>query len=401
MDDQFNGRTDDDLFSDEIEPVASNSQPVAAVEQASPEGPPQPATESNPPPVATEIPAALPVPSAPRSLAQSRHADSAPSQAVEQAPKPSKQRRRRKQNTSKHEAADRPTEPRASNDSPAPSHDPAQTTAQDKDSTDKPDEQKPVQPKIAAPARAGPHASIADRLASGANPRTKLTDAQLADKMEAMRLASVERTRRFDKEQQDRQSHAIAYEKGMEETRKRRAEEAEKRKRGEEERRRMEDERNRNRERKLKAMGGRDGFGHWDEGKDDDGGDGARRGGFKGAHGGVRGVRGDAREVYGADEFRGRGRGGRAGRGRGRGRGGNLHGADAHHTTARPPAITPPKAEDFPALPGGDASKTDPTTAAMPPKPMAAAAALDNLASPSPMTPLGRWDDEMAALDDK
>src|SRR5690606_10674008 len=97
--------------------------------------------------------------------------------------------------------------------------------------------------------------------------RTKLTEDELAAKMSRMRLLAAEKARKFEVAERDEREHAAAYARGMEEARKRRAEEAERRKRGEEERRRMEEERERNRERKLKAMGGGNREGNWDEGK--------------------------------------------------------------------------------------------------------------------------------------
>ena len=45
--------------------------------------------------------------------------------------------------------------------------------------------------------------------------------------MEQMRIASAERARKFEQAERDSQSHALAYERGMEELRRRRAEEAE------------------------------------------------------------------------------------------------------------------------------------------------------------------------------
>ncbi|CAK7565278.1 MAG: hypothetical protein SEPTF4163_003191 [Sporothrix epigloea] len=115
------------------------------------------------------------------------------------------------------------------------------------------------------PASNGPNA----RIQSGANPRTRLTEAELEMKMSAMRLAAEEKTRRFEQAQRDERDHDIAMAKGREEARKRKAAEEEKRKRSEEDRRRLEEDRSRNRDRKLKAMGVKEG--NWDEGKDNEG----------------------------------------------------------------------------------------------------------------------------------
>ncbi|CAK7268841.1 hypothetical protein SEPCBS119000_003265 [Sporothrix epigloea] len=115
------------------------------------------------------------------------------------------------------------------------------------------------------PASSGPNA----RIQSGANPRTRLTDAELETKMSAMRLAAEEKTRRFEQALRDERDHNIAVAQGREEAQKRKAAEEEKRKRSEEDRRRLEEERSRNRDRKLKAMGVKEGS--WDEGKDKEG----------------------------------------------------------------------------------------------------------------------------------
>ncbi|KAK1771988.1 hypothetical protein QBC33DRAFT_592853 [Phialemonium atrogriseum] len=256
------------------------------------------------------------------------------------------------------------------------------------------------------------------RLRSGANPRTKPTDAELAAKMEKMRILSAEKTRRFEQAQRDESDHAIAYARGMEEARKRRAAEEERRRRGEEDRRRMEDERAANRERKLRAMGQKEGG--WDEGKEERLAEEDRRG-FRGANGGVRGVRragggggGLAGSRYATapdepDSSGGRDFGGERGnRGRGRGRGGPIRGGrggrggfqdeHAQNGAAGRPKPDPPamSKDDFPALPPADNTKTEDAvgaTAKLPP------AILNPI---SPLSPgIGGWDEEMAAIDAK
>jgi hypothetical protein len=219
--------------------------------------------------------------------------------------------------------------------------------------------------------------------------------------MERMRILSAEKARKFEQAEQDSRSHALAYEKGMEDARRRRAEEAERRRRGEEERRQMDQERAANRARKLKALGAKEGG--WDEGKtvEDD----RDRRGFRGANGGIRGAR-NARNPegeepireFGVDEFRGRGRGrGRGGSRGGRGgRGGfadrNVGEGAAHHQQhQKKPEQAPPKADDFPALPPSTA-KIDTAVEAV--KPLSLSPGLDS-------PPIGKWDDEMAALDAK
>uniref|UniRef100_L2FIP7 Uncharacterized protein n=1 Tax=Colletotrichum fructicola (strain Nara gc5) TaxID=1213859 RepID=L2FIP7_COLFN len=224
--------------------------------------------------------------------------------------------------------------------------------------------------------------------------------------MEQMRILNAEKTRKFEQAEQDERNHAEAYARGMEEARKRKKIEEEKRKRGEEERKRMDDERAKNRERKLKAMSMKEGG--WDEGKEALNAEEERRG-FRGANGGIRGARsaglsgsrfandGDEGERQDDDRRGGRGRGRGGGRGRGRGgRGGRGgygddfaprdHREPASNGTrdAKPsaPEVKAPaiNTEEFPALPGK--GKTGET-------------------SPPVLSPLGRWDDEMEALDAK
>ncbi|KAI1403943.1 hypothetical protein F4819DRAFT_449619 [Hypoxylon fuscum] len=396
MDDQFNGRTDDDLFADDFEPVEAQGEAKPEPthdKQQDKQQPASPVVEAKSPAVSEEpVPATQPAttPSAPRSLAQSRHAKASPS--------PSHHQPRPRKHSPKPSAATPSVGETESQDSP--------TKAGDNDN-------KKTQ---LSPAKPGQNTALADRLASGANPRTKLSESELAAKMEQMRILNAEKTRRFEQAERDSRSHAIAYEKGMEEARKRRAEEAERRRRGEEERRRMDDERAANRERKLKAMGAKEG-GSWDEGKSFEE-ERERRAAFRSANGGVRGARNnvgmaasrfaDREDVvpreFGPDDFRGRGRGGRGrGGGRGAGRGGRGGFHDGERGSNRPaPAqngnasqqhktpLPPPKAEDFPALPAP--KKLDTTS-----KPAEAAALSPEPSSP----PVGKWDDEMAALDAK
>jgi hypothetical protein len=241
---------------------------------------------------------------------------------------------------------------------------------------------------------------------SGANPRTKLTEAELAEKMEKMRIINAEKTERFKRAEADEHSHAIALEKASEEIKKRRQEEAERRKMEATNRRQMDDERERNRQRKLNALGVKENS--WDEGKEErmeeeD----RRRGGmnFRGANGGVRGPasgRGAglagsrfAESTPDTDFMTGRGGSarGRGGRGGGRGRGGRgdyfgtppPQGDSSSPAKAKEAAL---KVEDFPALPSSSTEN----------KKTEAVAKAD---LPSPMPPLGKWDDEMEAMDAK
>ncbi|RSM08717.1 hypothetical protein CDV31_008060, partial [Fusarium ambrosium] len=247
MDDQFGGRTDDDLFYDDFEPV--ESEPVVTEEAPAPKPEPAPVAPIQEPVAAQEQPPAQPPassapPAKPAGLASSRYADKP---APAPAPKPARQ-----------------APPPTSNAPP----------------------NAPTAPREKGPQNTAANASA--RLQSGANPRQKLTEAELAAKMERMKLVSAEKARKFEKAEQDEKDHAASYARGMEEARKRRAVEAERRRQGEEDRRKMEDERAKNRERKLKAMGMKEGG--WDEGKEALEEEEARRG-FRGANGGIRGSR--------------------------------------------------------------------------------------------------------------
>ncbi|KAI2780475.1 hypothetical protein F4815DRAFT_151266 [Daldinia loculata] len=413
MDDQFNGRTDDDLFADEFEPVVTRENETETK------------NESSAPPVVEDIlPSAnseqlntvavqpTPTPHIPRSLNQSRHAKQPPSSSHHQS--------RPRKHSPKPAAVDSQQQQQQQEQQPQQQESPAKSTSSGGGGSGGSD--KKAQ---AATVKLGQNTALADRLASGANPRQKLTESELASKMEQMRILNAEKTRRFEQAERDSRSHALAYEKGMEEARRRRAEEAERRRRGEEERRRMDDERAANRERKLKAMGAKEG-GSWDEGKNLEE-ERDRRAGFRSANGGIRGARNNGgiagsrfaerdndaipRE-FGPDDFRGRGRGGRGrggstrGGGRG-GRGGFNHDGErggAYKTSgttatqngnkpqSQKAAQAPPTAEDFPALPA--AKKLDTTNNAI-------AATNSSVPLPELNSPVGKWDDEMAALDAK
>lgn len=218
--------------------------------------------------------------------------------------------------------------------------------------------------------------------------------------MEQMKIVSAEKTRKFEKAEQDEKQHAQAYARGMEEARKRKVEAEERRRRGEENQRKLNDERAKNRERKLKAMGMKEGG--WDEGKEAMAEEESRRG-FKGANGGVRGTRSgglggsryarEGEENPDVDRFledRGRGRR-RGGGGGGRGRGGNGRGGRGGHEAAGERAAevkqSVPTTDDFPALPS-DGVKQDNSKSV----PGPALTALPKLTG-------GKWDDEMADLD--
>ncbi|KKY37775.1 hypothetical protein UCDDA912_g02210 [Diaporthe ampelina] len=247
------------------------------------------------------------------------------------------------------------------------------------------------------PAPSGPGSDA--RTGSGANPRTKLTEAELAEKMEKMRILNEEKTRQFKRAEEDEQSHAMAMEKASAEQRKRRQEEAERRRREASDKRQLDDEREKNRQRKLNALGARESS--WDEGKEERLLEEDRRRGtsnFRGANGGIRGSAGGrggglsgsrfADSTSDTDFMSGRaGRGGRGGRGRG-GRGdysGTPPPHGASQAAKKEPALT---TEEFPALPSAPASNAKVSSVAK--------ADLN-----SPTSPLGQWDDEMAAMDAK
>ncbi|KAK3401719.1 hypothetical protein B0T20DRAFT_121514 [Sordaria brevicollis] len=314
--DQFGGRTDDDLFADDFEPVAPEEQvatistetgtPVTETDITSPA--PTPIDHSQPlEPVPVQKPA--PAPQAPRGLANSRHA---PPSRPEKQPRNNNRHNRANNSSNNNNATQSQQQQPASNAPPSAPKELREKEARDKEA-----------------GRNTASVSSAARIGSGANPRTKLTEEELAAKMEKMRIMAAEKTKRFEQAQRDESEHAAAYAKGIEEDRKRRAEQAAKRKAAEEDRKKMEEEREKNRERKMRAMGAKEG-GSWDEGKEDRMREEDRRG--------YRGVRGVANppswaqdQTDGNDQgygYRDRGgrRGGRGGYGGGRGRGGGGDG---------------------------------------------------------------------------
>lgn len=230
------------------------------------------------------------------------------------------------------------------------------------------------------------------RLGSGANPRQKLTEEELSAKMEKMKLLNAEKTRKFEKAEQDEKHHREALARGAEELRKRRQEAEERRKRTEENQKQLNSERERNRERKMKAMGMKEGG--WDEGKEAIAEEDARRG-FRGANGGIRGARqggrggrftGDGEEQPDVDRFldeRSRGRG----RGRGRGNGSRGQGAAGGPSDRQqqPKKQAVPTPDEFPALPSDSNKKPESTER---PKPV-------SIPSYPPKFG-GKWDEEMA-----
>ncbi|KAK4118810.1 hypothetical protein N657DRAFT_675301 [Parathielavia appendiculata] len=251
--DQFGGRTDDDLFSDDIEPVDETATLSAPAPVSTSHVPAQP--EPAPAPAA-QPPAAAPKP-ARSSLAQSRHNPniqlSKSSRQAANNNNGSHRSKPAKSETSDTPSAADPSSPPTTNPKPLP------TGPREPSSTPHTTNNNNNTPATATTNTNNTASAVsAARLNSGANPRQKLTDVELAARMEKMRLLAAEKTRRFEEAQRDEAQHAVAYAKGMEEARKRRAEEAARRKIAEEERRKLEEERARNRERKLKALEGRE-----------------------------------------------------------------------------------------------------------------------------------------------
>lgn len=424
MDDQFNGRTDDDLFADDFEPVPAPQRPAVAPAVNTPSQPAEPAApttavvkDQTPKSIEPVKDAIASAPKGPKDgLSQSRHA--APAKQQQQQQQPSRNRKTSPKGARNNKQKKAP-EPRPSPAPPAadPTVAPRNTdksASTDADAAVPPPSTAAATPAKATPQKGGANIAAVDRLGSGQNPRTKLSDKELADKMERMRVAAAERTRKFEQAENDSRSHAAAYEKGMEELRKKRAEEAERRKRGEEERKRMDDERERNRERKMRAMSAKNPGANWDEGKDARTADEEaqeRRRAFRGAHGGVRGTRGmggsrfseregsdnSSKELFDADDSRGgagRGRGGGRGRGeRGAGRGGRGGRGGAQNGSRSDNPQKPPSADEFPALPGGDkpATKPAPVEKAQLDKKDFPSLSKPELDSP----PVGRWDEEV------
>ncbi|KAK3332794.1 hypothetical protein B0T19DRAFT_111428 [Cercophora scortea] len=473
---QFGGRTDDDLFSDDFEPVLPEDEIVTITNEfaaqtlvpdppsaaaATSQAPAAPAAASHPPTTAQRTQQAAPTHAAlqgqapPKSLAQSRH--NRPEKPSKPAGNKQNNQHNHSHNHSKHSKSHPSADVAALTATPAPTQEHAQVSEQTQ-------AQAPAEPQAQTSSSAPPSAPTepaamaikdkektqegpaktpsasaigAARLGSGANPRTKLTETELAAKMEQMRILAAEKTRRFEQAQRDESEHAVAYAKGMEEARKRRAEEATKRRAADEDRRRLEEERAKNRERKLHAMGQKEGG--WDEGKDERIQEEERKV-YRGANGGVRGTKsnvggglsgsrfatpaavaggdGERREGggYGGERedrgFRGRG-GGRGRGGRGGGRGGRaLFDADGdrdadRHTEQQQknwprgqaagaqknkPILEP---EAFPALPGSSAPKKIDVKTTMPALP-----SFNN--SNAMLSPLiGKWADEVAAMDEK
>ena len=195
------------------------------------------------------------------------------------------------------------------------------------------------------PAR--PTAVRGDRHLTGGPAHKKLTEAELSEKMEKMKILNAQKAERFRLSEED----SAAYARKEKEMAKKRVEE-------QKNARAMDMERAKNRQRKLAAQGGRE----WDsEKQESDIVDGRGRGRsseyVRGGHGGVirGGLAGSRYAVADGEEGEGggqsfRGRGGFDIRGRGN-RGGRSGGRGG-----KPSPATVPTPDDFPELPS--ASKT-------------------------------------------
>ena len=232
-------------------------------------------------------------------------------------------------------------------------------------STQPPPTQPSSQPTI--PQQPRTTAVRGDRSATGGPPVTKLTEAQLTEKMAKMAILNAQKAEKFRLSEADSaaflQQEAEMAKKRVEEQKNARA---------------MDMERAKNRERKLKAQGGRE----WDSEKQES--DlvdrtKARTSEYvRGNHGGV--IRGGlAGSRYATADGTNESESGSNGRQRdyeprGRGRGGRGRGGGRGGKTATP---TVPTAEDFPSLPGA-----------------ATKAKEDNIKSPA--ADVGDWAEEMA-----
>ncbi|KAI7352079.1 hypothetical protein KC319_g893 [Hortaea werneckii] len=276
IDETMRVRSDDDLFTDDFTPVA---QPV--VEQAAPV------------PVPVQ---AQPTTDAPRRGGRGGRGrgrgDAQSRQAPKPTPQPDHQQDSNGTTPQQHQAPEfAPTGPR-------------------KDST---------------PAVQG------DRRSTGGVRKPKLSEAELAEKMERIKLKNAELNAAHERAEADAASFAHREAEAKVKAEQRAKEERR-------DRQQMMGEREKNRMRKLRAQEGREWDSEKQEGDFGKGGRFDKKGGFAGDHKDYT----DGREYLYREP-----RGGREGGGRG-GRGGR-DGRPAQHQPS-----APPKQEDFPALPGSD-----------------------------------------------
>jgi hypothetical protein len=232
-----------------------------------------------------------------------------------------------------------------------------------------------------------------DRSATGGPAHKKLTEEELAEKLEKMKILNAQKAERFRLSEADSAAFAM-----------RERESAQKRLEEQRATRHQDMERAKNRQRKLQAQGGRE----WDSEKvDSDIVDGRGRGRsseyVRGGHGGIirgglAGSRYATADQEGPDTGRpSRGRGGYGGH-EGRGRG-NRGGRGGGRGGAVPSTIPTP--EDFPSLPTPAKSPTPSAAAATEVKPSTTEKETE-VKSPTAEKGPGDWAEEMATpVDEK
>jgi len=327
MDEFAQSREDDDLFADEFEPVTAPSFTI----------------DETPVPLAAE---------------------EEPANVPSNGANPSSQRNGRKEGQERRQRGGRGggganNGLNASRYAPKTEAAPAQAPAPASQS----DEPKPAEPTPAIqPTNTRTPAVRGDRSATGGPAHKKLTEEELTLKLEKMAILNAQKAERHRLSEADQ----AAFQHREKELAKERREKAVAEKRNE---RVMEMERAKNRERKMKAQGGRE----WDSEKvESDIVDGRGRGRssefVRGGHGGVirgrgGGLAGSRYATEGVDEaptsetqsgrgrgtfdIRGRGRGGRGGRG---GKAPTLVKASEHYTDTAATSSTPAKAPESSTL---------------------------------------------------
>ncbi|KAK6535279.1 hypothetical protein TWF694_001747 [Orbilia ellipsospora] len=232
------------------------------------------------------------------------------------------------------------------------------------------DEEKATPAPPTGPAAATPRKEFParNRVTTGGPNRAKLTEEELASRMEAVRLKNQARTEKHLRAAEDEQKFQEAEQARKVEETKRRAEERKRQVEDGKKKKELDAEREQNRQRKLKALQNRE----WDSSKteEDYNPSGYSSRSRRGAHGGVSGFisnpdasyareAGDGAAGGDGERFfnspRGRGRGGRGRRGDRGGSGGGRGGfAPAHGNThgrqANPADFT--NETEFPSLPG-------------------------------------------------
>ncbi|KAK6345433.1 hypothetical protein TWF718_007349 [Orbilia javanica] len=248
-----------------------------------------------------------------------------------------------------------------------------ETTTEATESAPSPDggEENPTVTPPAAPAAGIPRKEFPsrNRIVTGGPNRQKLTEEELATRMENVRLKNLARIEKLQRAAEDEQKFNEAEQVRKAEEVKRRADERKKQIEDGKKKKELDAEREQNRQRKLKALSNRE----WDSSKNEEdyNPSGYTNRSRRGAHGGVSGFISNPDASYsregegdgaGGDVDRsfysprgrgrgGRGRGGRGDRGGGFGRGGNQPANNNTRGRQSAPADIANEAE-FPALPG-------------------------------------------------